>query len=139
MKRIMMALLLASAPMMAQQWKTDLDEAFREAADSNRNILLFFSVSDACDICRRLDHDVFQSDEFLQYAQDNLVLVKLDFKNQASGDKSDQLLIVEKYNKDGFFPWVVVVNKHQKVVGKLPLYEDQTARQYVAQIKTANR
>ncbi|MBD3581035.1 thioredoxin family protein [Flavobacterium selenitireducens] len=139
MKRLLIVMLVMSGPLMAQQWKTDLDEAFREAAVSNRNILLFFSVSDACDICRRLDNDVFQSEEFLEYAQDNLVLVKLDFKNQATGDKSDQLLIVEKYNKDGFFPWVVLINKHQKVIAKMPLYQEQTARQYLAQLKSANR
>ena len=132
-------MLLACAPVNAQLWKTDLDEAFKESAQSGRNVLLFFSVSDACDICRRLDHDVFQSEEFADYAKDNLILVKLDFKIQNGSDKSGQLLIVEKYNKDGFFPWVVLINKNQKVVGKLPLYEEQTARQYVAQIRSVNR
>ncbi|NUY79892.1 thioredoxin family protein [Flavobacterium sp. MAH-1] len=139
MKPILIALLLVSTSLSAQTWKTDLNEALREAGSSGKNVLLFFSVSDACDICRRLDHDVFQSQEFLDYAKDNLVLVKLDFKNQASQDKADQLLIVEKYNKDGFFPWVVIVNANQKVVGKLPMYEDQSIRQYLSQIKAANR
>lgn len=139
MNRLILLLLLASQNFFAQEWRTDLDQAFEEAAASNRNILLFFSVSDACDICRRLDHDIFQSQEFSEYAHDNLILVKLDFKNQAGAGKSDQLLIVEKYNKDGFFPWVVIVNKNQKVIGKLPLYDTQTPRQYVAQIKLANQ
>lgn len=139
MKPILIALLLVSTSLSAQTWKTDLNEALREAGGSGKNVLLFFSVSDACDICRRLDHDIFQSQEFLDYAKDNLVLVKLDFKNQASHDKADQLLIVEKYNKDGFFPWVVIVNANQKVVGKLPMYEDQNIRQYLSQIKAANR
>lgn len=139
MKTILIALLLVSASLSAQTWKTDFNEALREVGGSGKNVLLFFSVSDACDICRRLDHDIFQSQEFMDYAKDNLVLVKLDFKNQASQDKADQLLIVEKYNKDGFFPWVVIVNANQKVVGKLPMYEDQSIRQYLSQIKAANR
>jgi len=139
MKPIVIFFLLFAMPMHSQQWKSDLEAAFVEASGSGKNVLLFFSVSDACDICRRLDHDIFQSEEFREYAGENLILVKLDFRNQASGDKSDQLLIVEKYNKDGFFPWVVLVNKNRKVVGKLPLYESQTPRQYVAKIKRANQ
>lgn len=141
MKQVIVTLLvLAAAQVQAQEWKSDLHEAFREANVKNKNVLLFFSVSDACDLCRRLDNVVFQSDEFRQYAAENLVLVKLDFRNSvASGNKADQLLIVEKYNKDGFFPWVVLLNDNEKIVGKLPIYNDQTARQYVEQLRTANK
>lgn len=124
----------------SQEWKSDLEEAFREANAHGKNVLLFFSVSDACDLCRRLDNVVFQSEEFREYASKNLVLVKLDFHNSMnSGNKADQLLVVEKYNKDGFFPWVVIIGQNQKVVGKLPLYSDQGPRQYVSQIRSANR
>ena len=139
MKQLLFALVFTWAPLSAQEWKSDLDNAFREAQASGKNVMLFFSVSDACDLCRRLDSDVFQSEEFMEYAKSNLVLVKLDFKNSTSGDKPGQLLIVEKYNKDGFFPWVVLLNSNQKVIGKLPMYDDQTVRQYLAQLKAANR
>jgi thioredoxin-related protein len=137
MKTIFLTLLFVSASVSAQQWNSDLDEAFRQAEESGRNVLLFFSIPDNCEICRRLDHDVFQSEEFLEYAKANLVLAKMDFKNQAK-DKAEQLLIVEKYNKDGFFPWVVVVNKSRKVVGKVPIYDEQSPRQYLSQIRSAN-
>lgn len=133
-----MLLVLFATQSHAQEWKSDLKEAFREAGVSNKNVLLFFSVSDACDLCRRLDNVVFQSDEFREYASENLILVKMDFRN-ASSNKAEQLLIVEKYNKDGFFPWVVILNENQKVVAKLPIYDDQSARQYVSQIQSANR
>lgn len=141
MKRTITALLVFLATQaQSQEWKSDIEEAFREANAQGKNVLLFFSVSDACDLCRRLDNVVFQSEEFREYASKNLVLVKLDFRNSMnSGNKADQLLVVEKYNKDGFFPWVVIIGQNQKVVGKLPLYNDQSPRQYVAQIQSANR
>lgn len=138
MIRLLIVFFLAASPVFSQEWKTDLDEAFDQANATGKNVLLFFSVSEACDLCRRLDHDIFGSGEFRDYANQNLILVKLDFRNGVA-DKSEQLLIVEKYNKDGFFPWVVVVNRHRKVIGKLPLYDGQTPRQYVSELKAVNR
>ncbi|RZJ72715.1 thioredoxin family protein [Flavobacterium sp.] len=139
MKTIILFLLMTSGTTFAQQWNNDLDEAFRQAEQGSKNVLLFFSIPDNCELCRRIDHDVFKSQEFLEYAQSNLVLAKMDFKSQPGKDKAEQLLVVEKYNKDGFFPWVVLVNKTGKIVAKLPMYDDQTVRQYVAQIKSADK
>jgi len=53
---------------------------------------------------------VFKSPEFLAFADDNYVMVKIDFSYQQDDKEQLQknLLIVEKYNKDGFFPHVVV-------------------------------
>lgn len=141
MKRLTLSLLLLviSDLATAQQWETDLDAAVRLASTQNKNILLFFSVADACDTCRRLNNDIFQSVEFLEYAQENLVLVKLDFLNMSSETKAEKLLIVEKYNKDGFFPWVVVINKNEKVVGKAPIYDGQSPARYVNQISEIDK
>lgn len=141
MKRLITGLaLIFSLHSQSQEWKTDLDQALLEAKVENKNVLLFFSVSDACDLCRRIDNIVFQSEEFKSYAGENLVLVKLDFKNSmASGNKADQLLIVEKYNKDGFFPWVVLINEQRKVIGKLPVYDDQSARQYLSYLREIDK
>jgi thioredoxin-related protein len=129
-----------SAPAIAQAWETDLNKAFREAEAQNKNVLLFFSVADACETCRRLDNNVFQSEEFLAYAKENLVLVKLDFGNTSNtNDKAEQLLVVEKYNKDGFFPWVVLINKNEHIVGKASLYEGQSAAKYVNDLKSLDK
>ncbi|NMH28965.1 thioredoxin family protein [Flavobacterium silvaticum] len=131
--------ILFSGLVNGQQWHTDLAEATQEASAANKNILVFFSVADACDACRRLDNIVFKSEEFQQYANQNLILVKMDFQAPTdAATKAKNLMIVEKYNKDGFFPWVVVIDKNGKVLGKADMYDNQSPQEYLRKIKNIN-
>ncbi|RYG51277.1 MAG: thioredoxin family protein [Chitinophagaceae bacterium] len=133
------AFFLLSMFAQAQQWHFDLADATKVASSEKKNLLLFFSVADACDACRRLDNSVFKSPEFITYANANLVLVKLDFQKPESGAQAaENLRIVEKYNKDGFFPWVVLIDGNGRVLLKADLYEEQSPAEYLRKIKDAN-
>lgn len=127
----------------AQQWQTDLDRGLREAATQNKKVLLFFSVPEHCDSCLKLEQKVFKSPEFLTYAQENYVLVKIDFASQDASQSREQLqknlLIVEKYNKDGFFPHVVVLNKEAKITGSTGAYRDETPEQFLSILRKNTR
>lgn len=123
----------------AQQWQNDLDSGLKTAAQQNKKVLLFFSVPEHCDTCVKLEQKVFQSSEFLAYAEANYVLVKIDFSYQSEDLSKAQLeknlLIVEKYNKDGFFPHVVVLNTAAKIAGKASVYNNETPLEYVSLLK----
>ncbi len=127
----------------AQTWQNNLPLAIKEAARDNKKVLLFFSVLDYCDTCRMLEKNVFATSMFQNYASSNFVLVKIDFSNQSneiSGEQKEQnLLIVEKYNKDGFFPLVVILNKDAKIIGKMNPYKNETPQQYIAQLQLLNK
>jgi len=123
----------------SQQWKSNLNDAFKEASASGKNVLLFFSTTEDCDRCVRLEKNVLRSREFIEYAKDNYVLVKEDFSLE-NGDKLEEnLLIVEKYNKDGFFPLVVIINKNAKVLGQLGAYNDETPMQFLAKLQSIKK
>lgn len=62
-------------------WVTDISEAYRLAQEGNKNILLNFTGSDWCVWCKKLTNEVFSTPEFKSYADDNLVLLFLDFPN----------------------------------------------------------
>ena len=127
----------------AQTWQNNLPLAVKEAARENKKVLLFFSVPDYCDVCRKLEKDIFSSNAFQNYALANYVLVKIDFSNQSSESSAEQkeqnLLIVEKYNKDGFFPLVVILNKDSKIVWKMNPYKNETPEEYVSQLQSATK
>lgn len=130
---------LFTAVLHGQEWHSDLDAAIADAKSRGKNVLLFFSVADACESCRRLDRLIFQSPEFSRYADENLVLAKMDFQGAGNPrDKAEQLLIVEKYNKDGFFPWVVLIDPSRKLMGKADMYDNQSPSDYVSMIRRLN-
>ena len=120
----------------AQQWHSDLQFGLKEAAQQNKKVLLFFSVPERCDVCNKLEQNIFKSPEFIEFASENYILVKIDFSYEAQELTKDQLeknlLIVEKYNKDGFFPHVVVLNKEAKITKKMEVYTSETPEQYLS-------
>ena len=130
--------LLANQAIFSQTWKSNLNEALQEATASGKEVLLLFSVSENCESCHKLEKNVLQSAEFLSFAKENYVLVKQDFQNSPD-TVEENLLIVEKYNKDGFFPLLVMINKNAKTIGQLGTYNNETPSQYIAKLKSAKR
>ena len=125
-------------PAFSQQWNENLDDALIQANSENRKVLLLFTVPDACDACAALERDVLQSDEFLAYAS-NYVLARIDFQHGQhpvpSAAKAKNLLIVEKYNKDGFFPLMVILDKNARVLGSRGAYDGESAAAYIASLR----
>jgi len=124
----------------SQKWNTSLSEAKTIASKENKPILLVFSGSDWCAPCIKLEKSVWQSDEFKKEANTGWVLVKADFpkkKNnqQSEEQKTQNKTLAEKYNKEGFFPLVVVLDKTGKVLGKTG-YENIKASEYISLIKS---
>lgn len=130
-------LMLVSVTGNAQQWQSDLELAKTLARTDGKLVFLLFSVPDACDMCDELEKNVIKSETFRQFAAANYVLVRPDFRESAPFEtKADNLLIVEKYNKDGFFPWVVILDANAKVLGKMGLYNDESPEMYIEKLQS---
>lgn len=83
MKKILIALLLVIGSFSAKAqdiyWETNLTKAADQAIKENKPLLLFFTGSDWCGWCIRLQKEVLKTPEFAEWAQKNVVLVELDF------------------------------------------------------------
>ena len=71
----------------------------------------------------KLEREIWDSDVFKSYAKTNYVLLKADFprrkKNALSKSQQDHNnKLAEQYNKNGYFPLVVVLNANGKVLGE---------------------
>lgn len=103
------------------QWEPDFEIAKKIAKEKHELILLNFSGSDWCGPCIVLRKDYLESDIFQDMAKTNLVMVNADFprkkKNQLSFDqvKRNEAL-AEKYNKEGLFPYTLLLNADGKVI-----------------------
>ncbi len=124
MKRILFYCLLA-LPLftIAQDWQTDFETAEKLAYEQNKPIILVFQGSDWCAPCIKLDREIWSSQEFIDYSKDHFIMLKADFprsrKNRLSPEQQEKNnALAEKYNKDGYFPLVVILDKDGKVLGK---------------------
>ena len=86
MKKIIIAfvLIVASAAAQAQTakplvWETNLEAATKISLKTKKPLLLFFTGSDWCGWCIRLQNEVLKTPEFAAWAKENVVLVELDF------------------------------------------------------------
>lgn len=126
-------MLLSFNQARAQQWEVEIDKAMETARSENKNILLFFTLKD-CETCSVMQKKVFSTEEFSNYTKNRFILVKIDFSSQmfSNSTKDDKILqIVEKYNRDGFFPFVVLADFNGRVLKKLPPYENQNIASYL--------
>lgn len=123
----------------AQNWYTNFEDAKKVATQENKNILLVFSGSDWCAPCIKLDKKVWQSEEF-KTASNAWILVKADFPNKKANQLSEAQTahnkkLAEKYNKDGNFPLVILLNKDGKTLGVVG-YKNISAQDYIALLHT---
>ena len=84
MKKILVIafLTLTSMSIQAQDeltWHTDMSKATDVSIKENKPMFLFFTGSDWCGWCIRLQKEVFKTPEFIKWAKENVVLVELDF------------------------------------------------------------
>lgn len=100
-------------------WKTNLETALQKAKTENKAVLVNFTGSDWCVWCQKLSAEVFSKSEFEDYADDNLILVKLDFPRSIEQSAETKLYnnqLAQKYGVKGF-PTVLLFNS----VGNLVL------------------
>ena len=123
-------------------WQTDLQKAEAEAKTENKFILLNFSGSDWCGPCIRLHKEIFDSEVFTKYADENLVLVNADFprlkKNMLSKEQQKQNdALADKYNRDGAFPLTLLLDADGKVIKEWNGFPSETAAEFTNDVKAA--
>ena len=65
-------------------WLVNLDEAYAQSKKSGKPIMANFTGSDWCGWCKRLSSAVFNKPDFKKWANDNVVLLELDFPRRTS-------------------------------------------------------
>lgn len=119
----LVTLLLVTFSSYAQDWKTDFNTAKQEAQANNKKIIMVFQGSDWCAPCMKLNQEIWSTDTFKNYAKDNFIMLKVDFprkKEHALPTEQQEANghLAEVYNKNGYFPFVVVLDPDGKVIGE---------------------
>ena len=121
----------------AASWLTDIKAAQDQARSQNKLILVNFTGSDWCPWCIRLKNEVFSKLEFASFADENLVLLEVDFPRQkpmspevkkANGKLAD-------HYKVGGYPSVHVLDADGQSLGQTG-YLPGGPNPFVAKIKS---
>ena len=67
-------------------WHTDMNKAINKSLQTEKPLLLFFTGSDWCGWCIKLQRAVFKKPEFKKWAKENVVLVEIDFPRRTKID-----------------------------------------------------
>lgn len=99
-------------------WMTDYEAAVQKAAKENKKLLINFTGSDWCGWCIRLDREVFKKEAFVQYADENLVCVKLDFprrKKLSQAEAQQNMQLARKHKVRGY-PTILIMDGQENVL-----------------------
>ena len=114
---------LISALTFGQQWETSFSRAKDLANQQNKPIVLVFQGSDWCAPCIKMDREIWSTETFKTYASEHYIMLKADFPRRKNNKLSESqtkanAALAEKYNKQGFFPFVVMLDNEGKVLGQ---------------------
>lgn len=83
MKKLLFALVLTVSLNVAKAedlvWYNNVAKASEIAKSQNKPLMMFFTGSDWCGWCKRLQKEVFYTPEFIKWAKEQVILVELDF------------------------------------------------------------
>lgn len=100
-------------------WMTDYQAALQLSRDSSKPIVLFFTGSDWCGWCNKLEDEALNTREFAEMAKDQFIFVKLDFPQSSPLDpktKAQNQRLKNQYSIQGY-PTIIMIDGNEKVIG----------------------
>jgi len=127
-KSLLILFFLASTQFVSAQialpqeltWNTNLEKSIELSTQTKKPILLFFTGSDWCGWCKRLQAEVFEKPEFKEWATKNVVLQEVDFprRTQLPPELQSQNGQLQQFFQVQGYPTIWIVNV-SKVDGKI--------------------
>jgi protein disulfide-isomerase len=138
MKQFLVCLFLAVATsaFAEAEWLTDVHAALDKAAAEHKYVLLDFTGSDWCGWCKKLKAEVFDQQEFIDFAKQNLVLVEVDFPHQkqlSAEQKEANDALARTYKIQGY-PTIILLDSMSHKVGETG-YKKGGPANYVAHLQ----
>ena len=135
--RCVICLVLGVASCAASQWQTNYDKALATAKAENKRVLINFTGSDWCRPCINMQERVFSQDEFLDYAERNLILLEIDYP--ARKVLPDELRKQNQKLKSQFklfgFPTLALLDSSGNVLGTSTGYYNETVAGIIKRIQ----
>ena len=108
------------SPSTSAVWQVSFEKALEESASTGKPILADFTGSDWCVFCTRLKNEVFDQTEFKTWAEQNVVLLELDYprKSTQSLDIKNQNADLAKRYQIESYPTVLFIDSSGQEIGR---------------------
>jgi thioredoxin-related protein len=138
--KIIITFLFFATNIYSQNWETNFEVSKNRAEKEKKFIVMVFQGSDWCAPCMKLDREIWTSIEFVNFSDENLVMLKVDFpkkrKNKLSKIQQEHNNnLAEKYNTVGYFPFIVIMDFNGNVVGTIS-NKKKSAMEYIEIIES---
>lgn len=139
--KIAYLLLLFSLTITAQETsRLSFDQSLEKAKTENKNVLLFFSGSDWCAPCVKFKKHFVETDQFKTFSAENLIVFNADFPRLKKNKLADNITqenekLADKYNNNGLFPMILLLNNKGEIVKKWEHYPSETLEDFIAKLK----
>lgn len=131
-------------------WYTDINKAQALSQSAHKPIFAFFTGSDWCGWCHRLERNVFDKETFIKWAQDKVILLELDFprNKQLAPELVQQNNSLQQAFQVGGYPtiWIFYLNKDAasskmniNALGSLGYPTSEPGKEDAAFLQEANR
>lgn len=107
------------------QWVADYEVATKLASEQNRRVFVLFTNSKVCVPCKTLKTNVIEKQEFIDYANKNLILLMVDYAPYHSKEAKMDLNEIEEGKKipkelwmkgRGPWPYLFVLSSTKEVL-----------------------
>lgn len=102
------------------KWYTNFDEASSVASKQQKPMVLYFTGSDWCGWCKKMDQEVFSSSDFQSAVGGKYIFVKLDFPMNQKLPESEMrqnAQLKQRYGVTGY-PTVILVGSDGSFIGE---------------------
>lgn len=99
-------------------WQTNYDQAVEQAKNQNKHLFLFFTGSDWCGWCHKLENEVLNTSEFAQRVSDKFIFVVLDFPMKTKLDPQlakQNKELQQKFKVKGY-PTVIILDEELRPI-----------------------
>lgn len=105
-------------------WYTDINQAYDVSSKTHKPIFGFFTGSDWCGWCHKLEADVFSKDEFKKWAAKNVILLELDFprRKQLPEALVKQNNSLQQFFKVQGYPTIWLFNMERNASNQFNIY-----------------
>jgi protein disulfide-isomerase len=127
-----------AAPQSGTPWLTNYQQALAQAAKEKKDVLIEFAGSDWCLPCIQMEEEVLGQREFIEFAKNNLVLLKLDFprrKKLSPEEEEQNHKLGQKFAIEGF-PTYVLVDPTGKELRRLIGYLEGGPKKFIEWVKS---
>lgn len=110
---------LPAAHAEALHWLTSYEEGVNQSKASGKPMILFFTGSDWCSWCHKLDNEVLNTPEFAQEVGNKFIFVRVDFPINSTlppQEVAQNKQLQKKFDIKGF-PTIVILDRSQQQVG----------------------